>query len=488
MKCRLPLEAALLSAVVSIAGAANATETPPFEMNLTVLPVELDLHDCRIEVDATGAVEPLLRVTTSPGDGGATPEFEVSDTGNLIRIARLDPAGVDAAMVTVELALDPGQAVLIRGQALSISIRRPISPSLESLPPKSDTDEAGLRLQITPVAHTFDLLDSEVYLIGTPMATITGVNTVVEGEDGQGDVTVDIQRGSLSLRRHRGSLHLKSLDSASSVVALVGTVDLMLDGGDLELSDGSGSVTGHVEGGRLSLDHWTGTARLTGEEAAIEVRDGSLSQFDLTAESTRLAVARCRGSVTTHLRGGTLTAEALRGTLQATLIDDAHVEVTGHDGPLILAVRDNSTAAISEIKGSVKASVERSELTLTGAEALDLTARGARLSVAGVSRIKTFDAAASEFELDLRDTEGRQYDLVVEYESVATVLLPSPCRVQLRGSVAASNQVDVTGCEFQMQDTGRWRGGSYRGIDGRPVFLFTAVVGEFGSLRVHGGP
>jgi len=183
-----------------------------------------------------------------------------------------------------------------------------------------------------------------------------------------------------------------------------------------------------------------------------------------------------------------VTAEAVHGTLQATVIDDANVEVTGHDGPLILAVRDNSTAAISEIEGSVKASVERSELTLAGAEALDLTAHGARLSVAGVSRIKTFDAAASEFELDLRDAKGRQYDLVVEYESVATVLLPSPCRVQFRGSVAASDNIDVSGCEFQMQDTGRWRGGSTRGIDGRPVFLLTAVVGEFGSLRVHGGP
>ena len=489
MRRPLPPAFELLCAALSLAVAVSASETSPFELALPVVPVELDLHDCRIEIDTIGGAEPRLRVRTSPGDGGDTSEFEVSDAGGLIRIARIDTGGVAAKTPTVELVLDPAQALVIRGQGLSISIRSPISPSLESQLPKAAAGDDGSAPQTKPAPYSFDLLDSEVYLVGTPAATITGTNTVIHGEDGEGDLTVVLERGSLSLRRHEGRLHLKSSGSVCSVEDLNGTIDFALDGGSLDLSDGSGAVQGNARAGSMSLDRWTGTVRLTGEEATFEIRDGSLSQVNLTGTSTRLALEGCRGSITAHLTGGTLTAEALRGSLQATVAQDARVEVTHHEGPLTLAIRDNSSAEISEIDGPVKTSVMQAELRLAGATTLEMTASDARLTVARVRQITKFDAGASEYELDLRDTEGREFDLgVVHHGSAATVFLASPCRVQLRASAAASDRVDVTGCEFQMQYTGRWRGGDTRGIDGRPTFLLTAAVGEGSFLRVRGGP
>jgi hypothetical protein len=165
----------------------------------------------------------------------------------------------------------------------------------------------------------------------------------------------------------------------------------------------------------------TGSVRLTGEEATIEIRDGSFA-VNLTGTSTRLALEGCRGSITAHLTGGTLTAEALRGSLQATVAADASVEVTRHEGSLTLAIRDDSSAEISEIDGPVKTSVMQSELRLAGATTLEMTASDARLTVARVRQITKFDDGDREYEIDLRDTEGREFDLGVVHHGA-----PRPC-------------------------------------------------------------
>ena len=110
------------------------------------------------------------------------------------------------------------------------------------------------------------------------------------------------------------------------------------------------------------------------------------------------------------------------------------------------------------------------------------------MTLSGVRTIPKLDIRSSEYDLDLSDVRGRSLDLRIDDQTYATVYLAAPCRVQLRESAAASQQVDVTGCEFQIQAAGRWRGGAQRGVDGRPTFLLTAKVSESGSLRVRGGP
>lgn len=478
----------LLSVVFVVAAVVSAAETPPFEVDLPELPIELDLYDCRIEVELVDGVEPLLRATTAPDGGVESPAFKVGEAGGLIRVARTDAGGATATRATLGLVLDPAQALTIRGQGLAVSIRSSTALAAEALSqnPRDKGDDPGP--PTTPGVHTFDLLDSEIFLVGAQATTITGKNTFVDAEDGLGELRVDIDRGSLFLRRHRGNLHLSSLNSACSIEELRGTVDISLDGGNLELSDGSGAVTGQVRAGHISLSRCSGNARLTGEDATIELRDGFVNQMNVTATATILTIEGCRGSVTAQLTGGELTAEAVQGSLQATVNADARAEVIDHEGPLVLAVHDNSSAEISKIEGPVTVTVAKSELRVDGASALGLTARGARLSLARVRRITSFFAATSELELDLRDTVGSEFDLEVTDGSRATVYLASPCRVRLQGSAASSRQVDVTGCEFQMQNTGRWHGSKSKGVDGRPTFLLTAKVIEGGSLSVRGEP
>jgi hypothetical protein len=477
-------------AVTAVVGLQVAAAEPvPFEQPLPPLPVELDLHDCRIDIQVATAAEPRLRVTTAPGAEGAAADVEVRESGGLILVRRADGGGAAAPTLVVELVLDTAQALQVRGAGLAVSIRSPVIPDTgpRLRQPVANGDDA--EQQPPQVAHSYELTDSELHVVGSPAATITGTNTVVHGENGAGDLTVELQRGSLTLRRQRGSVRLQGWDSDCSIQDLEGAVSFGLDGGNLELADGRGRVQGEVVAGFVSVDRWTGDATVTGEEATVEVRDAAINRLELSGNATSVTVDGTHGStMTVRLTGGSASMEAVRGALELTVADDGRAEITDHEGAVTLTVAGDSVAEATGIDGLVKASVEQSELAIHNAGSLELTARSARISVAGVHRIAELDARDSELELDLRAIDTNRLDLRVVDGSDATVYLPSPCRVQLRESAETSQQVDVTGCEFQMQDMGRWRGGQRRGADGRPTFLLTAKVAESGYLRVRGGP
>jgi len=483
------LPALTVAAITAVFGLWVAAAEPlPFEQPLPPLPVELDLHDCRIDIEVATAAEPRLRVTAAPGAEGGASDVEVTESGGLIRVRRSGAGDAVAQTLTVELVLDTAQALQVSGTGLALSIRSPVIP--DSAPrlrePKAASDDS--EPQPPQVAHSYDLTDSELHMVGSPAATITGANTVIHGENGAGDLTVDIERGSLTLRRHRGSVRLHAWDSDCSIQDLDGAIDFVLDGGNLELADGGGPVQGQVVAGFASLDRWAGDASLTGEEATVEVRDAEINRLQLSGNATSVTVDGLRGAATARLIGGSASLEAVRGALELTVADDARAEITDHEGAVTLTVTGDSFAEANDIDGNVKASVERSELTINNAGSLDLTARAARISMAGVHRIANLDARDSELDLDLRAIDTNRLDLRIVDGSDATVYLPSPCRVQLRESAETSQQVDVTGCEFQMQSMGRWRGGQRRGVDGRPTFMLTAKVAESGYLRVRGGP
>lgn len=478
----------MIAAVLGLGISDAAAQAPAVEQPLPVLPVELDLHDCRIDVDIADSAEPLLRVTDAAGDDASASEVEIRESGGMVRVTRTGAGGPEAATLSLELVLDATQTLRVRGQALSVTTSSAVIPDEPPRRPEPPASNRGDTQQPSPEPYSFDLVDSELHMAGTPAATINGINTVVHGENGAGDLSVTLEQGSLTLRSHRGSLHLEAWDSDCNVQDLDGSASFDVNGGNLELGDGSGMVKGKIRSGFLSLDRWTGDASLTGEDATVEVRDGTISRLSLTVSSTTVTIDGPAAAVTAQLSGGSVATESVRGSLDLTLTDDARAEIADHEGAVTLVVQGDSFAEVTDVDGGMKATVERSEATINNAESLELTARGARVSLAGVRRITNFDARDCELELDLREIAANRLDLRVVDGTDATVYLASPCRVQLRESASTSQQVDVTGCEFQSQEMGRWRGGQRRGVDGRPTFMLTAKVTDGAYLRVRGGP
>jgi len=279
-----------------------------------------------------------------------------------------------------------------------------------------------------------------------------------------------------------------SIDAETTVEDLEGVVDFKLDGGSLELGSGTGAVQGSSTRGFVACNRWTGSVSLTGEEANFELRDGAVEPLRFTTKSTDIRIDGLRGPVFAQLEGGEVVAESVVGTFDITATAGAGVKVTDHEGPLTVAARDDASAELTQIEGLVTANLDRSTMTLIGADNLNLTANGSRVTANGIHRLSGCVAKSSELSLDLSEAEERHLDLRVTDGSTVEVVLRSPCQVQLRDSAAASQQVDVTGCEFQLQNTGRWRGGMRRDANGRPPFLLTAKVAETGLLRVRGGP
>jgi hypothetical protein len=65
--------------------------------------------------------------------------------------------------------------------------------------------------------------------------------------------------------------------------------------------------------------------------------------------------------------------------------------------------------------------------------------------------------------------------------------MPTPCRVLATGIDATeSNRVNVTGCELQVGQRGRWATRNVRGVDGSLPLTLTAALAGTGELRVSG--
>lgn len=488
-----PVKRALIGVLALLATglAGAAVETPPFELTLAVAPVDVALDDAQVDVTFEPGAQPVVRVHVAPGAAGMPPGFEVRQAGGRARIVRtVDDAAGEVATVILEISLDPAQSLRVIGSRLSVAVRNPPRPIEPARPPApaagGDDDDAEPPPEVA--SQRYELVNSELYTTGAATTTLVGENTVIHAEDSSGDLTVELTLGSLSLRRHEGSLRLASVDAESMVEDLDGVVDFKLDGGSLELRSGTGAVQGSSTRGFVACDRWTGSVSLTGEDATFELRDGAVEPLRLTTKSTDVRIDGLRGSVFVQLAGGEVVAESVVGTFDITATAGAGVEVAGHDGPLTVAMRDDSSAELAQVNGLVKASLDRSTMTITGADRLNLDANDSRVTVAGISHLSGCVAHASELVLDLSEIEERHLELAVSDGSSTDVILRSPCQVQLRGSASAGQQVDVTGCEFRLQTAGGWHGGMRRDAEGRPPFVLTAKVAETGLLRVRGGP
>ena len=485
---RSPLVALALLA----AGPALATvHELPFELPLEPAPIVVVIDDSQVDVIVEAGAQPMVRARVAPGSAGAPPALDVGRVGDRVRIApAIAEAAGESATVILEITLDPTQSLLVTGARLSVAVGNPPRPPASPRPPagRAGGDAEGGEPQAETSSQRYELTDSELFTGGAAATSVVARNTVVHVEDGAGDLDVDLNLGSLSVRRHAGSLRLASIDAESTVEDLEGVVDFTLEGGSLELGSGRGPVQGKSTRGFVACNRWTGSVSLTGDDASFELRDSQVEPLRFTTKSSDVRIDGLRGSVFAQLEGGELAGESLVGPLDVAATAAAGVEVIDHDGPLTVAARDDASAELSEIGGLVTANLDRATMTLTGADNLNLTAKGSRVTASGLGRLSNCVATSSELNLDLSGVDERTLDLRVTDGSTVEVTLRAPCQVQLRESAAASQQVDVTGCEFQLQSTGRWRGGMRRDAEGRPPFLLTAKVAATGLLRVRGGP
>ncbi len=483
---RLVRPALICVATLAMTAWAGAQETVPFEFELPVAGIDMSLFDCRIEVVNTTDAQPLIRAFDAEGSVGQPATFEVVQTGGSVRISRIPPPnGAAVTTAIVEVVLDPGQPLSINGRGLSLTVRGEGKPPQEASAGQLNADTPA---KSGVAAHTFELTDSEAALHRAPSTSLRATNSAVHTEEGFGTLTAELAWSNLTVRGHEGHMQISSEDSETVVERLTGDVEFTIVRGGLDLRDGSGSVRGDSQGGRISFDHWEGSASVTGTDAAVGVFEGSLAQFTFTGVNSDLTLDGVNGDVKAELQGGDGSASSTRGKLDLTATDNARVTCDDLQGPLGLVLRDGSEAEVRQALGGFTAKIHSSVLLASGVSTLELVATESRVTADDVQHLTVFKVSRSDVELDLSRTQDQKFNLKVPDETYVRVSLYSPCRVRVRKSADGGKGVNVTGCELQIGTTGKWRGGQLRSLDGRPPFMLIADVGDNGQLRVQGGP
>ena len=145
---------------------ANAQEALPFEIELPLSGVKVELNDCLLEVTIEPGVEPpVVRARELVGAVGEPATFSVGMGGGQVKITRNPHSeGTDPARAIVELVLDPRQPLHVIGRDIMLVVRAPRggTDGADSAPKLPGEESA----QGAAVSHTYELFDSEADLHG----------------------------------------------------------------------------------------------------------------------------------------------------------------------------------------------------------------------------------------------------------------------------------------------------------------------------------
>ena len=466
---------------------ANAQEALPFEIELPLSGVKVELNDCLLEVTIEPGVEaPLVRARELEGAVGEPATFSVGMGVGQVKITQTPPAeGTDPARAIVELVLDPRQPLHVIGRDIMLVVRAPRggTDGADSAPRLPGEESA----QGAAVSHTYELLDSEADLTGIPSANIVADNTAVHSDGGSGALAAQLTWSGLTVANHTGGIRIASADSETTLDGFTGPVEFEIQGGGLRLREGSGTVQGRCDNGFIASFRWSGSFALGGDGASFEVRDGSVGQLKITSTDAVTTIEDIRGNVNIEATGGQITMDSVQGNLTATISDGGRGVMDSVSGALVLNLRDNAYGEVNHATGSVKARVDSAELNVSAAKSLDLISTDSRAALSGIQDLAGFEAHESEVDLDLREVKDRKLTLLVAEGTSVNLSLKAPCKVQVRESPSGGSGINVVGCELQMERAGKWKRGRIDADGGQRPFMLIAKVAETGSLRVQGG-
>jgi hypothetical protein len=227
---------------------------------------------------------------------------------------------------------------------------------------------------------------------------------------------------------------------------------------------------------------------LNGTATTYEIRELEAQQLKYQGTDSDFSLDSVRAAVNAQLTGGEADLTSVTGNLTLTALESARVTAERHDGKMSLTLKEDSTAELEEVTGDLTAMVIDSEMEAYAVDGLDLIAQNARVSAEVLKRLTKLKIKLSEIELDLRRITDRRLTVSVVDQSYVTVLLDAPCRVQVRETEDGGSGLSVSGCELQMERSGRWKGQRRKTADGRRPFLLIAKVSLDGDLRIQGSP
>ena len=480
----------LLGLLGSCSSVAFGAAVPlPVDRPLTANKVRLELDGSRVEVRIEPGADSQITIEDAV-NGDETEGFVLMESGKGgLRVGRPHGDEVLAPPLTVVLVLGGGEILRIEGSDLTVELsdlREDLDEAQRNLLAEESVLETARARRPGGVASRLVLAvdDSDLVLERIAGGSLSGVNNRITLESCRGPFVFDQQSGSIDIQNHWGSLHLKG-DGASYVVEGGDQrIAATLEGGELRLSGGGGTVQATVNTSQVSADAWAGNLRFEGADARFDIGQSATEEdlLEIRGENQDIKVSEHGGGLKMALTEGRVTIDGVAGKVDLELEDGSEAEVANLDDVLSIRLSSGSSARVQDVVGKVRAQVKESEFHLRAALELELKASEAVVDVREISNKLRVEASESEVDLDLEAPRTRP-ELRLARASSGRVVLASPCRVRVSGEMdAVRDRLQVSGCDLEDRKSGRRPVAALRGQ--RPPITLLVEVGQEAHLEV----
>jgi len=493
MSRAIPILATLAALV--LAPQPGSCSDMPFVTDLGTGEVALVLYRATVEVELVPECRPALSAGLEGIDGLTDPQLTIEDAAGAVRVIREPAAeGEQPPLLLVSLTLDPAQRLRVEGEGLRITVvGRPVqdeegSEPDESSPKRRESRDRESKAAEADGAAGVQLLleSSQVELRHTGTASVQGTNTGVTAVGCRGPMTIDLQYGFAEVSGHEGAVNLLGERNEYRLRDHSGRVTARLEGGSLSAREGSGTFNANLKEAGVLLEAWEGPGSVTGNYSSVEIQDSGGGQLVITGQTLDVRLERWSGPVVARLQGGSLRGGAWEGEAKLTA-DDATLDLDELSGEVSVTLLNRARARLARVSGALTVKeTDRSELEVDGVETLSVDAADSFVWVRDVGKLKKITLSQCEAELDLTGLDSRSPSISLKGSTTAEVVLKSPCMVRLSGAGARmATGVTLSGCELfsaQHRKTRRRR----VSLDGRRAMTLTAKLDEEASLRVRG--
>lgn len=461
----------------------------PVEQTVDARTIAIDLQGAQVDVRIEPGAESSIRIDDL---------YEGEDTEGFVllglesgRLSVGQPLGDESVAPPVSVAITVGgsERLVIEGQELvvrMVDVREELDQSERALLEEESMMEAAKARRPGGVASRFTIntRDSEITLERVRGGQSSGENNRLVLESCRGPFIFNEDHGTVEISDHWGSLHLRGKGTQFGVSGGEVIVDLLLDGGELRLAQGGGTVKGRVTGASVDAEEWAGGMRLEGSDSRFDIRLSGTEddQLYIKGENQDINIKEHGGVLDLNLTAGRVSVEGVAGKVKLQARESTEIELQSLDQSVKLDLSEGATATVRDAEDKLQATVNGGEFHARALQSAVLRLTDTIASVREVTGKVKVEATDSQVDLELSVPRSRP-ELSLKGDSSGRVVLSSPCWVRLSGSAQdAGERVQANGCELLTRTANRRPNLALRGQPA-PITLL-ADVGDDSHLEV----
>lgn len=472
--------------VIGLACAAVPLRGQAIDRELSGRTLELDLWRADVRIVLQVGAAPRLKAWAVRGEDSielTEPAVSFEQKDNVLRVSRaVEDKDVS---VRVEATLDVGHQVRVIGREMNVAIQGPPLDIGELKMLRELAEEEQRELPAPAWSDlSLTLADSQADVFGVSGAWLEGRNSYFVVRQSTNELRVELDGGGVDVDQHRGVLGFSGTGEFAARNA-VGTFELAVEGGDVELNGAEGQVEGAITDTALHFFDWRGRVQIESYGGVVEMRafrPAWQQMIEIAADNTEVAIEGLEeGTVDLKQNGGKLVLRDVTGKMKIAARLQAELEMQRLGGSWKAWLQDSELQA-EEVE-RLALELYNAKVEVAEVEGLEIVSRNSEIAASGIGQLGKTSLADSTASLKL--AEGASGELNIRSGTRATVRMVPPCIVSVEREIdtQAGATLDVSGCQEGIGPEGL-QGDGFGGSD-RPAHLRVSVDGASG-MEVRG--